>query len=144
MLISVANVYGSSFGPYQSNSWKNGYPDRSSIPQEKSPSVKELNGKLCWAMYTLWATQWRMPRDIFPEYVRPNPPDLPFHLVRIAQERWGALDGEGGGTNRMWSKCASRDNLREYMWVMPFPSSHWGYFHLSPHKIVGSRDVKWS
>lgn len=47
-------------------------------------------------MYTFQATQQGMPRDTFHEYVRPNPLDLPFHLLRIAQEQCGQAQMECG------------------------------------------------
>lgn len=99
MLVSVANFNGSSVGPHQSNSWKNGYPDQISISQEKSPSIKELamlsdvhilgnstgnvQGHLSW-ICKVWS----------------NRPSFPSN-ENCSRALWA-------GTNGMWSKCALR------------------------------------
>lgn len=116
MFASVAHFCDSCVRPYQSKSWKNGYPDQISIPQEKSPSVKELDDKLHWVVYTFWATQQGRPRHISHEYIRPKPPDLSFHIMRIAQEHCGWAQTKCG-ISVLW------DNLTDHIWVVSFPSS---------------------
>lgn len=64
-------------------------PDQISTPQDKSPICKRTMVELSLAMSIFWATHRGMPRDVFHEYASPNLLDLPFSLMRIAQEQCG-------------------------------------------------------
>lgn len=76
-------------------------------------------------MPIFWVTQRGKPRDVFHEYVSPNPLDLPYPLMRITQEQCGQAQMECEMTTK-------QDTLEPWLSPLLIRST----LHLLSHQIT--------